>query len=228
MRPCKAGLLPMLWLCGCALAANSDEVNRMGVPADSAAGPAPVNGSPPGRLRADAPQQGQPAPVPVFDLDRFAGRWHVLAVIPDRFHKSCIAGATAAYTLQPGRRLRVEHRCRARDDSLQLDQGVLRLEPPGSPEGRLEARYAPDWLTWLPLAWSDVWVVALDADYRQAALATPDGDFLWVLARHPRPEAQAWGDLLAKLEAEGFDMARLKRLPPEPETTAPAEVAPGQ
>lgn len=221
-------LLGLSLLCGLAGAANSDAVSKVGGPADPGAETAaPADGSAATTKSAPAPDARQRDLMPVaVELDRLAGRWLVLAAAPDRFHKDCIGGATVTYTPQPGRRLQVENRCQASDGSLKLAQGILRQEAPGKPDGRLEVRYAPDWLTWLPLAWSEVWAIEVDPDKRYLVLATPDRDFVWILAPAPL-EAPAYEALLARLEAAGFDAVRLRRLPPVPETTAPAGV-PGQ
>jgi hypothetical protein len=52
--------------------------------------------------------------------------------------------------------------------------------------GRLEVRFAPAWLSWLPMVWGDYWILKLDRDYQVALVGTPDREYLWVLSRAPR------------------------------------------
>lgn len=177
---------------------------------------------------AEAPVTGTgtgpvPVPVPELDLRRFAGTWYVIATIPDRFHEACAAAATITYTLQPDRRLRVQNRCRASDDSIHLDEGTVRIRQPGTLTSRLEVRYTPDWLGWLPLAWSEVWVIALADDYGHVLTATPDGKRLWILSRSPVLAGEAYERIREEARAQGFDPERLVEIPQEGGSATSAE-----
>ncbi|MDF2445104.1 MAG: lipocalin family protein [Moraxellaceae bacterium] len=171
------------------------------------------------RARPDAgappPVTSAAAPVPNLDLTRFAGTWYVIATIPDRFHEDCAAEATFTFSLQPDRSLRVQNRCRGADDSIHLDEGVAREKQPGALAGQLEVRYAPDWMTWMPLAWSEFWVIHLAGDYRHALVATPDGEHLWLLSRSPVLGEPDYRELLDQARAQGFDLERLREIPQE-------------
>ena len=74
-------------------------------------------------------------------------------------------------------------------------------------------RYAPDWLAWVPLAWSEVWVIELDPAYRHALVATPDREHLWILSRQPDMRPETYESLLARARALGFGTERLRRIP---------------
>jgi apolipoprotein D and lipocalin family protein len=171
------------------------------------------------RSRPDAgatpPGTATVAPVPDLDLTRFAGTWYVIATIPDRFHEDCAAEATITFSLQPDRSLRVQNRCRGVDDSIHLDEGVARVKQPGSLTSQLEVRYAPDWMTWMPLAWSEFWVIRLGGDYRHALVATPDGEHVWLLSRSPVLGEPDYRELLDQARAQGFDLERLREIPQE-------------
>lgn len=155
-----------------------------------------------------------PAPPPgnaVLDLARYAGLWYDIAATPDRFHESCGRDASTRYTLRPDAALQVLNRCRDAGGGLRVAQGVLRLRP----AGQLQLRYAPDWMAWLPLAWSEVKVIDLDPDYRHAVLATPDLAHLWVLAREPVMAPADYEAVLARLRAMGAGTGGLRRFPRE-------------
>ena len=85
--------------------------------------------------------------------------------------------------------------------------GTARVVPvaglPGA--GRLEVRFAPAWLGWLPMAWSAYWILKLDRDYQVALVGTPDRAYLWVLSRAPRLDAALLQAELDYARSLGFD-----------------------
>ena len=74
-------------------------------------------------------------------------------------------------------------------------------------------RFAPAWLSWLPVVWGDYWVVDLDPEYQLVAVSEPQRQYLWVLARQPQVDAQAYAALLGRLKQQGFDLSQLERSP---------------
>jgi apolipoprotein D and lipocalin family protein len=84
----------------------------------------------------------------------------------------------------------------------------------GSP--KLEVRFAPAWLSWLPMVWGNYWVIDLDPAYTLAVVSEPKREFLWVLARQPQVDAATWDALMGRLRAQGFDLARLRPAGPAP------------
>ncbi|RVU49679.1 lipocalin family protein [Rubrivivax rivuli] len=163
-------------------------------------------------------QTAAPAPlatVPSVDLERYMGRWYEIARFPNRFQKDCSGPATADYLLQPGGRVQVTNRCPQADGKTDEAIGeARRVGEAGSP--RLEVRFAPAWLSWLPMVWGNYWVIDLDPAYTLAVVSEPKREFLWVLARQPQVDAATWEALMARLRAQGFDLARLKPAGPTP------------
>lgn len=161
------------------------------------------------------------APVAEVDLERYMGRWHELARFPNRFQKDCSGPATADYVLQPNGRVQVTNRCPQADGKTDEAIGeARRVGAAGSP--KLEVRFAPAWLSWLPLVWGDYWVIDLDPAYQLAVVSEPRREYLWVLARQPQVDAATWDALMARLREKGFDLTRLQRAgPPAPATSRP-------
>lgn len=153
------------------------------------------------------------APVPLFDIGRYAGLWYDIAATPDRFHGECADDATTRYTPLPNAQLQVDNHCRLRDGRIRHFRGALRVKQPGSLASRLQVRYAPDWLAWMPLAWSEVWVIELDPAYRHALVATPDREHLWILSRRPDMSPETFESLLGRARALGFGTEQLRRIP---------------
>lgn len=75
---------------------------------------------------------------------------------------------------------------------------------------KLQVRFAPSWLSFLPFVWGHYWVVDLDDGYQLVAVGEPKREYLWVLARAPTVNAQAYDALLGRLKAQGFDIERLE------------------
>ncbi|MDQ3060319.1 MAG: lipocalin family protein [Pseudomonadota bacterium] len=153
------------------------------------------------------------APLPVvahLDLQRYSGTWHEIARLPNSFQKKCVGGdVSAQYTPLPSGEVSVLNSCRLADGSLSQAQGLARRMPPKEGEapdvGRLQVRFAPSWLSWLPMVWGDYWVMDIAEDYSTVLVGTPDRKYLWLLARQPRmapADVQRWLD---KATALGFD-----------------------
>jgi apolipoprotein D and lipocalin family protein len=75
----------------------------------------------------------------------------------------------------------------------------------------LQVRFAPAWLSWLPMVWGNYWVIDLDDGYQLVAVSEPKREFLWILSRTPKVSAEAYSALLERLKAQGFDLERLER-----------------
>lgn len=144
-------------------------------------------------------------PLPVVaqvDLQRYAGTWYEVARLPNRFEKDCARNITATYKVVPDNRIDVLNQCVKQDGSVLSARGLARSSDGST--SRLEVRFAPAWLGFLPLVWGDYWVLALDPDYRWSLVGSPDRDYLWILSRTPQlPDAQVQ-PLLERAKALGF------------------------
>ena len=149
------------------------------------------------------------APV---DLQRYAGVWHEQARLPNRFQKKCTGAVTARYTPLADGTVEVRNVCVVADgvdESVGTARVVTVAGQPGA--GRLEVRFAPEWLSWLPMVWGDYWILKLDRDYEVALVGTPDRDFLWVLSRAPRLDEDRLAVELDYARTLGFDVDRVVR-----------------
>ncbi|MDM0075877.1 lipocalin family protein [Variovorax sp. J2P1-59] len=164
------------------------------------------------------PADGAPlmrAPLQVVapvDLKRYAGVWHEQARLPNRFQKQCTGPVTAEYTLLDDGSVEVRNRCILENGSFDESVGSARVVPvagqPGA--GRLEVRFAPEWLSWLPLVWGDYWILKLDRDYQVALVGTPNRQYLWVLSRAPRLDEAALQAELDYARTLGFDVDKVE------------------
>jgi apolipoprotein D and lipocalin family protein len=158
----------------------------------------------------DTPAESPLVPIASLDIQRYMGTWYELARYPNRFQRDCAGPAVAAYSLQEGGGVRVVNRCPQADGKTDEAIGeARRVGEAGS--SRLEVRFAPAWLSWLPWVWGNYWVIDLDPAYQLSVVSEPKREYLWVLSRTPAVDPLAWEALMTRLRAKGFDLSRLKR-----------------
>ena len=158
----------------------------------------------------DAPP-ADPALTTVTSLDvpRYMGTWFEIAKYPTWFQKKCVGAASAAYSLMGDGRVQVINRCRLANGDISEAKGLARqIGPATSP--KLEVRFAPAWLSFLPFVWGRYWVIDLDADYQLAAVSEPGRQYLWILSRTPKVDPVRYQQLLGRLRQKGFNLDRLE------------------
>ena len=164
-------------------------------------------------LAVPAQTTASPAPLQTIerlDVGRYLGAWFEIAKYPNRFQRQCVRDTQAQYRLRDDGQLDVINRCREANG--EMAEAVGRARQIGAADSpRLEVRFAPAWLSWLPMVWGNYWVIDLDPDYQLVAVSEPSREYLWVLSRTPAVEAAAYQALLERLRAKGFDLTRLER-----------------
>lgn len=158
-----------------------------------------------------APNAAEPLqPIERLDVARYLGTWYEVAKYPNRFQRQCVADTQALYRQRDDGLIDVVNRCRQANGAVTEAIGRARqIGPADSP--RLEVRFAPAWLSWLPMVWGDYWVIDLDPDYQLVAVSEPKREYLWILSRTPTVDAAAYQALLGRLQAKGFDLSKLEK-----------------
>lgn len=157
--------------------------------------------------------QDTPSPVtPIASLNvpRYMGTWYEIAKYPNWFQRKCVSNTSAQYSLQPDGTVRVQNRCTQEDGQISEAIGQAR-QIGASTSPKLEVRFAPVWLSFLPFVWGNYWVIDLDTDYQLVAVSEPKREYLWILSRTPEVSAKAYDELLTRLGKSGFDLKRLER-----------------
>ena len=139
-------------------------------------------------------------------LERYAGTWYEQARLPNRFQKDCAGDVRADYTLNADGTIQVVNQCRKEDGSTQRAEGIGRLAERGplADPSRLEVRFAPDWVSWVPMVWGDYWIIRLEGDYEYSLVGTPDRKYLWVLTRDEQADPRRVQALLEYAGTLGF------------------------
>ncbi|MGB7218540.1 MAG: lipocalin family protein [Vicinamibacterales bacterium] len=145
--------------------------------------------------------------VDAVDLDRYLGDWFEIARFPNWFQRTCTGDVRATYAKRSDGRIDVINRCR-KADGLTEARGVARVVDPRT-SAKLTVRFAPAALSFLPFVWGDYWILGLAGDYSWAVVGSPDRDYLWILARTPVLDGEAYASAIAAARANGFDVQRL-------------------
>jgi len=175
-----------------------------------------------------APALAQPAPqplqaLPTLEVAPYMGVWYQVAWIPNRYQKQCVSDTAATYRDLGNGNIEVLNRCKLADgksDSVlgiaRPPAGVARIEAGRLMPARLEVSFLPAWLRWTGIGWGAYWVVDLAPDGRYAIVSESSREYLWVLARQPALTSADAATIRAKLQALGFDLARVQAHPHGP------------
>ncbi len=158
--------------------------------------------SPPVNRVGDAP----PTTQEKVDLNRYAGLWYEVARFPNWFEKDC-EGVTAEYALRDDGKIAVTNTCRkgGLDGKVSVSKGRARIVDPVH-NSKLKVKFAP---AWVPFAEGDYWILDVDEDYQTAVVAAPNGRYLWILSRNPRPTAEAFSRAKQIATDQGYDVSAL-------------------
>jgi apolipoprotein D and lipocalin family protein len=147
--------------------------------------------------------------VPSVDVPRYMGTWYEIAKYPNWFQKKCVSSTSATYSLQADGQVQVLNRCKTANGEWSEALGQARqIGRANSP--RLQVRFAPAWLSFIPLVWGNYWIIDLDPQYQWVVVSEPSREYLWVLSRTPELPTATYQSLLDKLAANGFDLQRIQ------------------
>jgi apolipoprotein D and lipocalin family protein len=147
-----------------------------------------------------------------LNVPRYQGTWYEIAKFPNWFQKKCISNTKATYTAKPDGNLRVLNSCKTASGETSEAEGLARqIGAKDSP--KLEVRFAPAWLSFLPLVWGDYWVIDLDPQYQLAVVSDPRREYLWILSRTPQLDPKVYEEVLSRLQQQQFDIQKLELTP---------------
>ena len=147
--------------------------------------------------------------VAAVDVARYMGTWHEVAKYPNWFQKKCASSTQATYSLQADGRVQVLNRCKTDKGEWSEALGAAR-QIGGPTSAQLKVRFAPAWLSFIPMVWGDYWIIDLDPDYQWVVVSEPKREYLWILSRTPQLPATTYQALLVKLDKLGFDLKKIE------------------
>lgn len=162
---------------------------------------------------AGAPTQAPLKTVEHLDLDRYMGRWYVIANIP--------------YILEEGKVATYDTYAK-RDDGWMDNSFSFRRGSLDAPEvtwkGKAKVSNPASNAEWtVQFIWpftAPYRVIDLDPDYRWAVVGHPDRSLMWVLSRQTTLAEPIYQGILQRAAAQGFDTSKLARIlqPVQPAT----------
>ncbi len=140
------------------------------------------------------------------DLDRYLGRWYVIANIPYFLEKGKVASYDT-YAKRPDGKL---------DNIFTFRDGGFDA-PEKSWHGTAWVTNATTNAEWkVRFIWpltSTYLVLELDPDYRWAVVGTPGRNLLWILARERHISADEYERILGLIEKQGYDRSKIALVP---------------
>ncbi len=149
--------------------------------------------------------------VPSIDLQKYCGTWYEIARLPNKFQTICISNVTATYKLLDDGDIEVTNRCMKASGEMKEVVGKARLQDENGPNTKLEVRFAPAFLSFLPFVWGNYWIIDLAADYSYAVIGEPDREYLWILSRSPQMDEKTYQQVLVRITEQGYDISKLQK-----------------
>ena len=150
--------------------------------------------------------------VAKVDLNRYTGKWFEIARYPNKFQKKCVGNTTATYRLKEDGKIEVLNECLKEDGTINKAKGEARVVDKQT-NARLEVRFAPKFLSFIPAVWGDYWIVYLDDDYQNVAIGDPKREYFWILSRQPEMAEATYQEILQKAETLRFVPSKVIKTP---------------
>jgi apolipoprotein D and lipocalin family protein len=137
--------------------------------------------------------------VKYVELDRFLGKWYEIAAFPQKFEKDC-SHTSAEYSLNKNGTLHVKNSC-IKDGKINIVEGKAFVSDTIT-NAKLSVQF------FWPFR-GEYWIIGLAHDYSYAVVGHPSRDYLWILGREPKMDAQTYRYVLALAAYKGFDVRKL-------------------
>lgn len=140
------------------------------------------------------------------DLNRFMGKWYVIANIPYFAEKGAV-GSSDDYTLRPDGQIDTIFRYHNRDfTTAEKTAGSVAYVVPGTNNAKWRVSFFwPVYFSYL--------IIYVDDDYQVAAVGYPDRSLGWVFSRSPQMDNATYQAMLGRFAAEGYDISQFQRVP---------------
>jgi apolipoprotein D and lipocalin family protein len=161
--------------------------------------------------------------VPKVDLKQYSGKWYEIARYPNKFQKQCVGNTTATYKQKSNGKIEVVNECLKKDGTTESAKGDARIIDKTT-NAKLEVRFAPSFLSFIPAVWGDYWIIDLDDNYQYAAIGDPKQKYFWILSRTPELSDATYQEILRRAEKMGFNPGKVVKTPQKLEAVKDAVV----
>ncbi len=143
--------------------------------------------------------------VQSIEVSKYLGTWHEIARYPSSFEKGC-PKATANYQLAQNGDIKVVNTCYYNDGKVKAFKADAKVIK-SSNNTKLAVNFAP---IPLPKGNGNYWVIYVDKDYQHAIVASPNGNFMWFLARNEEISKSQLNEMLLAAKSQLFDTDQLE------------------
>lgn len=144
--------------------------------------------------------------VDYVDLDRFMGKWYVIANIPTFLEKNAY-NAVETYTMNEDGTI---------DTQFTFRKGGFDGEKKGfNPKGFVMDTES-NALWGMRFIWpfkADYRIVYLDDDYTQTVIGRQKRDYIWIMARTPTIPDEDYEKIMEFVESIGYDTSEIQKVP---------------
>lgn len=144
----------------------------------------------------------QPVPVPMVDIQKYAGLWYEIAKIPNSFQDHCAYGTTAEYKIEPDGDIIVINKCYDKDGDLDIAEGVANIVDKTT-NAKLEVSFV-SFLGIRPF-WGDYWIIGLGENYEYAIVGHPERKYGWILSRTPSINNEKMEEIWSIIIEQGYN-----------------------
>ena len=144
--------------------------------------------------------------VGYVDLERFMGKWYVIACIPTILEKN-IFNATETYQLERDGTISTTFAFRKRG----FDGPKKEFHPRGFVQNRTTNAIWGMQFIW-PIK-ADYRIIHIDSDYSSTIVGRQKRDYVWIMARQPQLSESLYQEMVNRVFEAGYDINRLVRIP---------------
>lgn len=139
------------------------------------------------------------------DLERYMGRWYVIAAIPTFLEKNAY-NAIEEYSLNDDGTI---------DTVFSFREGGFDGERKRyNPTGFVRSEDNSEWR--MQFLWpfkAEFLIIYLDDDYEHTIIGRTNRDYVWIMSRDPEMSEETYQRLVAFLDERGYDTDELRRVP---------------
>lgn len=147
--------------------------------------------------------------APHVDLDRYSGRWFIIANIP-YFAERGNVGSFFDITMKSDAKLTDVYTAKTPNfDAAPKSYTLSGYVVPDS--GNARWRESPVWPIYLSYL-----ILYVDPDYHYALVGYPGREYGWILSRQPEIDEPTYQTLLKHFQDQGYDASRFRRVPQTP------------
>ena len=145
--------------------------------------------------------------APHVDLDRYYGRWYIIANIPYYFEKGYVGGYVEDFK-RPDGNIEEDYYAREGNFSASIEKHYPAHGYPMPGSNNAHWRMTNLW----PIYLSEL-VLYVAPDYSYSLVGYPDRSLGWIFSRSPTMDDATYQSIMTRFAAEGYDVSQFKKVP---------------